>query len=245
VAGVLVEKAKTTPDAYPMTRNSITTGCNQKTNREPITNYSSDDVEQILEEVRALGAVVEVQGSGRVAKYKHLTYEWLGVDKIELAVMAELLLRGEQTVGELRGRAARMESIADLGALKPVLDSLMRKNLVISLTPEGRGQVVSHNLYKERELVELQAHYAGHVSHLDDPRAEPSSNLPPAPPARPVAATPAAQFAAPGGVTKDMFAELELEVAALRADVAKIRAEFRILQQHLGVTSAASEPGDE
>ena len=96
VVGVLVEKAKTTPDAYPMTINGITTGANQKTNRDPVMNLSSDDVEQILDELRAMTAVIEVQGSGRVAKYKHLMYEWLGVDKIELAVMADPRLTEHQ-----------------------------------------------------------------------------------------------------------------------------------------------------
>lgn len=244
VIGVLVEKAKTTPDAYPMTINGITTGCNQKTNREPLMNVSAEDVEQILDELRGLGAVIEVQGSGRVAKYKHLMYEWLGVDKIELAVMAELLLRGEQTVGELRGRAARMEAIPDLAALKPVLDSLIKKNLVISLTPEGRGQVVSHNLYKEREVLELRARYAGHVgttepSDDDGPRPAPVTTPP-----RATSATPAASFTAPS-VTKDMFAELELEVHALRADVARLRDELRSLQVELGVTPKSSEPAGE
>ena len=70
-----------------------------------------------------------IQGSGRVDKYRHLAYDWLGVDKVELAVMAELLLRGAQTVGELRGRAARMEPIKDLAELRPVLDALQAKGL--------------------------------------------------------------------------------------------------------------------
>ena len=96
VLGVLAEKAKTTPEQYPLTLNGLTTGCNQKNNRDPVTNLSTDQVEQALEELRELGAVLEVQGSGRVAKYKHCLYDWLGVDKVELAVMAELLLRGEQ-----------------------------------------------------------------------------------------------------------------------------------------------------
>ena len=69
--------------------------------------------------MRHLGASLEIQSGGRVAKYKHCLYEWLGVDKVELAVFAELLLRGEQTVGELRGRASRMEPVADLNALPP------------------------------------------------------------------------------------------------------------------------------
>lgn len=246
VFGVLVEKAKTTPDAYPMTVNGITTGCNQKTNREPLTNYSSDDIEQILEELRGVGATVEVQGSGRVAKYKHLAYDWLGVDKVEMAVMAELLLRGEQTVGELRTRAARMEPIADLAALKPVLDSLRKKNLVINLSPEGRGQVVTHNLYKERELVELKARFANYVPPAGDAGHDEAPRAAPAHVAHVMHAPPHSQATAPsaGGITRDMFAELELEVAALRADVSKLRNELRDLQQQLGVTPNAEPAGE-
>ncbi len=160
VVGVLIEKAKTTPDAYPMTLNSLTTGCNQKSNRSPQMNLSSDDVEMALDELRSIGAVVEVQTSGRVPKYRHQMYDWLGVDKVELAVMAELLLRGEQTVGELRARAARMEPISGIDQLRPVLQSLMDKKLVISLSPEGRGQIVSHGLYKDREMADLQSRAA-------------------------------------------------------------------------------------
>jgi len=115
------------------------------------------DVELALEELREMGAVVEIQGDGRVAKYKHCLYDWLGVDKVEMAVMAELMLRGEQTVGELRGRAARMEPIADLNALRPVLNSLIAKKLVLSLTPEGRGQVVTHGLYQPNEMEKATA----------------------------------------------------------------------------------------
>src|SRR5262245_65220721 len=163
VLGVLVEKAKTTPDAYPMTINGLVAGCNQKSNREPQMNLTPEDVEQTPEELRALGAVTEVQGSGRVAKYRHHAYEWLGVEKTELAVMTELLLRGEQTLGELRGRAARMEPIADLAALKPVVDSLIHKGLMIELTTPGRGQIVSHGLYKERELTEIKTQLANYV----------------------------------------------------------------------------------
>jgi uncharacterized protein YceH (UPF0502 family) len=127
VVGVLVEKAKTTPDAYPLTLNALTNGCNQKSNRHPHTELASEEVERALEELRELCAVAEIQSGGRVAKYRHYMYEWLGVDKVELAVMAELLLRGEQTIGELRGRASRMEPIPDLNALRPILDSLLAK----------------------------------------------------------------------------------------------------------------------
>jgi uncharacterized protein YceH (UPF0502 family) len=117
VLGVLIEKAKTTPAAYPMSVNAIVTGCNQKNNRDPITTLDDFGVEKALDELRNLGAVSEVDWLGRVSKYKHHAYEWLGVTRPELAVLAELLLRGAQQLGELRGRAARMEPIADLAAL--------------------------------------------------------------------------------------------------------------------------------
>jgi uncharacterized protein YceH (UPF0502 family) len=95
---------------------------------------------------------------GRVSKYKHHAYEWLGVNKPEIAVMAELLLRGPQTLGELRSRAARMEPIADSAALRPIVDALLERGLMIELTPPGRGQIVTHRLYLEPELAVLREH---------------------------------------------------------------------------------------
>jgi uncharacterized protein len=231
VLGVLIEKAKTTPDAYPMTINGIVAGCNQKNNREPVMNLSADDVEQVLEELRGMGAVTEVQGSGRVAKYRHHGYEWLGVEKTELAVMTELLLRGEQTLGELRGRAARMEPIADLTALKPVVDSLVQKGLMVELTPPGRGQVVSHALYKERELAELKTRLAGHVPA----RGAADDESPPLV-AGTVGAAAAAQTGVqvtPPGVTADEFAELSVEVAELRAELGRMKDQVQALDSKL------------
>ena len=160
VAGVLVEKAKTVPSAYPMSLNAIATAANQKNNRFPVVQLEPEQVEESLERLRLLGAVGLIQGYGRVAKYRHYLYEWLGVDKVELAVMAELLLRGAQTEGELRTRAARMEPILDLAALRPVLASLRSKGLVVSLSPEGRGHVITHALYPPRELEGLKARFA-------------------------------------------------------------------------------------
>src|SRR2546423_3663444 len=118
VVGVLVEKQKTTPEYYPMTLAAIVTACNQKSNRDPVTNYDQDDVEEALHSLRKKGAVILVEGVGRVARWKHTLYEWLKVSKVELAVLAELLLRGPQTEGDLRARASRMEPLADLPALQ-------------------------------------------------------------------------------------------------------------------------------
>lgn len=209
VLGVLVEKAKTTPDSYPMTLNAITTACNQKSNRAPQMNLASDDVELTLDELREMGAVVEVHGGGRAAKYKHLMYEWLGVEKHELAVMAELLLRGAQTLGELRSRASRMETIADLGALRPVVDSLLQKKLMIEVTPAGRGQIVTHNLYTEPELKRIREE-AG--------RAEPASST--AAPSSTAVSSSAAQSAP----SPDVLAELRKEIAELRERVERLEA---------------------
>ncbi|NIP86190.1 MAG: DUF480 domain-containing protein, partial [Planctomycetales bacterium] len=113
VAGVLIEKAKTTPAAYPLTLNALRTGCNQKSNRDPEMQLGDEQVIEAVDRLREMGAVVEVHDSGRVPKVRHRLYDWLGVDKVEIAVLAELLLRGAQTVGELRSRSARMEPLAD------------------------------------------------------------------------------------------------------------------------------------
>jgi uncharacterized protein YceH (UPF0502 family) len=204
IVGVLVEKAKTTPEQYPLTLNSLITGCNQKSNRDPQMNVDGERVETAIEDLRRIGAVIELQSGGRVAKYKHCLYEWLGVDKVELAVVAELLLRGEQTVGELRGRAARMEPIADLNVLKPVLQSLIQKGLVVELTPEGRGQVVSHALYRPQELDELKVRYRDAVVNS------------------PEESEPAAGRTSSG--KSSAIDELRAEVAELRAEVESLRA---------------------
>lgn len=209
VAGVLVEKAKTVPESYPLTLNSLTTGCNQKSNRHPLMSLNSDDVLDVIEELRILGAVTEVHDSGRALKYRHRMYEWLDVDKYEMAVMTELLLRGEQTVGELRSRAARMEPIADLAALRPILQSLTEKKLVVALTPEGRGQIVTHALYSEKEMEALKARTV----------ADPGTGETPTPAPRPAPPAP------------DVVAELRAEITALREEVAQLRAEVRELKE--------------
>lgn len=216
VLGVLVEKAKTTPDAYPLTLNALTNGCNQKSNRDPQMSLSPEDVEAALEELRAMGAVAEVQGGSRVSKYRHYVYDWLGVDKVEAAVMTELLLRGEQTLGELRGRAARMEPIADIGALRPIVESLLAKGLVLTLTPPGRGQVVTHALYRPKELEALQHLHARQAAEAES--APPSS---PAPPRTTVSAD------------ADSLESLRREVALLRGEMDQLRDLVRQLESKL------------
>ncbi|WP_321188405.1 YceH family protein [Roseiconus lacunae] len=157
VLGVLVEKAKTTPDNYPMTVAALISGCNQKSNRSPQMSLDENDVLLALDELREHGAAREIQGSGRVNKFRHAAYDWLNLDNPQAAVFTELLLRGPQTQGELRTRASRMYNLADLNAVKSVLDSLIEKDLVEALSPPGRGQTFAHKLYPHEERQYLEA----------------------------------------------------------------------------------------
>jgi uncharacterized protein YceH (UPF0502 family) len=229
VAGVLVEKAKTTPDQYPMSTNALRSGCNQKNNRYPLMDVELEDVEEALERLRAVGAATEVQGGGRVARYRHYLYEWIGVDKVELAVMAELLLRGAQTEGELRGRASRMEPIPDLTTLRAVLASLKSKGLVIALTPEGRGHVVTHALYEPRELEKVRAEFEaqGRATHDDESRPVPPAPRSTAPAHTPESAAvpPEIHHAQAAGAyaSAQSVDQLRTELDELRAQLSAVR----------------------
>lgn len=236
VVGVLIEKAKTTPEVYPLTLNALVTGCNQKSNRSPVVNYTATDVQDALEELRKLGAVSEViSEGGRVPRYKHRMYEWLGVTKEELAVMAELLLRGEQTLGELRSHVSRMEPVADLATLKGIVDRLIAKKLVTTLTPAGRGQVVCHMLYKDHELQGLRQRYAGGDISTQPPASTATSGFEShAPTNRGETVAEVATDQTARGVTADMFAELQVEVAQLQAELAQLRQRIDALEQAVG-----------
>src|SRR5262249_19051121 len=132
VLGVLVEKAKTTPDVYPLSLNSLVTGSNQKSNREPVMNLADLDIEEKIDSAQKKELVVKGTG-GRVERWRHVLYEAWQVGKVELAILAELLLRGPQTEGELRGRASRMEPIDDLESLRTTLKPLAERRLVVYL----------------------------------------------------------------------------------------------------------------
>lgn len=216
VLGVLVEKAKTSADGYPMTINALVTGCNQKSNRDPVLDLEEDDVEQSLSALKNRGLVCKVM-SGRVDKWRHLLYESWHIDKREMAVLAELLLRGTQTEGELRTRASRMEPIPDLDSLKQYLRPLLERGLVLYLTPEDRrGAVITHGFHDPAELHRLKAHFS----------AGPASVTPP--PAAAAAPTPA-----PAPRVDDRVPALESGLAALRDEVARLRADLATTRQEL------------
>ena len=157
ILGVLVEKAKTTPDAYPLSVNALVTGSNQKSYREPLMDLSESDVEEALVRAQQKGLAIKITG-GRVVRWRHHLYEAWNLSKVELAVLGELLLRGPQTEGELRGRASRMEPIDDIDALRAVLRPMAERRLVVYLTPEGRrGTVLTHGFHDPREVEALRA----------------------------------------------------------------------------------------
>ena len=224
VLGTLMEKSKTTPDAYPMTFAGLCTGCNQKSNRAPISNYSSEQVETIVDELRTIGALTIVQGLGRNTKVRHYAYNWLAISKVEAAVMTELLLRGEQTMGELRTRAARMEPINDLQHMTELFNELKRRNLVVELSPPGRGQIVSHNLYPEWELEQVRKSVAAGITAMGD-AVEPTSS-----PNRMSASSSVA-----GPDSSRRIQELESEMEQLKDSVNDLQTRLSRLEKDLGV----------
>lgn len=125
VLGVLVEKALTTPGQYPLSLNAITVGCGQKNNRNPVSDMSEDRVLDAIDGLRAKGLVREAMMTGsRVSKYRHTARETLAVSIEQLVVLVELLLRGPQTLGELRQNASRMHPIESLEACEATVGSL-------------------------------------------------------------------------------------------------------------------------
>src|SRR5439155_1892847 len=132
--------------------------CNQKSNRDPVLNLSDLEVEEALLAAQKNGLVIRITGSGRVVRWRHELYKVWNLNKVELAVLGELLLRGPQTEGELRGRASRMEPIEDLDSLRNTLKPLAERRLVIYLTPEGRrGTIVTHGFHSTEEVEQLRA----------------------------------------------------------------------------------------
>jgi uncharacterized protein YceH (UPF0502 family) len=129
VLGTLIEKAMTTPGQYPLSLNSLVTGVNQKNNRDPVVEIDEDGAMRAVDGLRAKGLARDVTFTGsRVEKFRHTAGEGLDLRPPELAILAELLLRGPQTVGELRGRASRMQAFDSLEAVEGVLQGLSTRS---------------------------------------------------------------------------------------------------------------------
>jgi len=136
VFGVLIEKALTTPEQYPLTLNAVTNGANQKSNRDPVLSLDEAEVDGALRRLEGKYMVRKVfPGNSRVEKYCHNGTDALNLDAKGLAVLAELLMRGPQTPGDLRARANRMAPLPTLGDLMTVLDLLIARGFARRLDP--------------------------------------------------------------------------------------------------------------
>lgn len=205
VLGAMIEKEITTPDYYPLTLNALVAACNQKSNRDPVMALSADQVQKALASLRDKRMALQVMTpEERVPKFRQSWTAVAGIMPDEKAVMAELLLRGSQTLGELRGRCARMHEFVDLNQVQLTLDGLMEREdgALVMLMPRQAG-------FKERRY----AHLLGGPVAVEDALADPFTE----PDARPAAAPPAP--AQPS------------ELDALRAEVAELRESLADLQR--------------
>lgn len=125
VLGTLIEKETTTPEYYPMSLNALVAACNQKTNRWPVTEYGDDDVINGIEGLKLRGYAASISGGSRVTKYAQRFTEKLNLGRRETAILCVLMLRGPQTVGEIKGRTERLYEFADLEETETVLRKMM------------------------------------------------------------------------------------------------------------------------
>jgi len=168
VLGCLIEKELTTPEYYPLTLNSLTNACNQKSNRDPAMNLVEEEVVRALDSLRFKQLAVLSADGGRVPKYRHLMAEKFGLMPSEQAIICELLVRGTQTVGELRTRGERMHQFSDLAAVEEVLQELMaRETPLITLIPRQPGQ-------KEGRYAQLFSGIPVNNEGSSEPRPEPA-----------------------------------------------------------------------
>ncbi len=219
VLGVLLEKAFTTPDQYPLTLKATTSGCNQKNNRDPASSYDEDAVHQTLEELREIGFVgVLHTESGRTERYRHYMRHRTKLTEPQLAIMTELMLRGKQQLGELRTRASRMVPIESQDDLRDVLQALAALGLVRSNGPlDRRGIEVDHSLYPGGENHDALSTFV--------------EETPPAAVSRPVAPvmTTPVERPQPAAVDQSRSSALAAEVESLRDEVRELRQKFEAM----------------
>jgi len=206
ILGCLVEKQLATPNAYPLTLHALVTAANQATNRDPVVTYDEAEVVDALQALRKKGAVRVVLGSGhRAEKYRHVLDDHWGLDEQHRAVLAVMMLRGPQTVGELRQRTERLARFDSLAEVEQVLRLLATREEPFARRLErapGQKEARWVELFSG-EAAALEA--AARTERVDDDEGEPIRSRP--------AATDA----------------LRDEVAALREEVAALREEIRSL----------------
>lgn len=203
VVGCLVEKDLATPEYYPLTLNALTNACNQKSNREPVMLLEETDVVRALDGLRQKQMAHQSAEGVRAAKYCHNLEGLLNLDPEDLAILAELLLRGPQTVGELRNRAERMHPVGDLQSVEVLLQNLMeRDEPLVTRLPRQPGR-------KEHRF----AHLLSGIPELDE-----TSTLPTEPARQQVAAE------------NERIARLEDEIASMRLELDDVRNQLKAFQ---------------
>jgi uncharacterized protein YceH (UPF0502 family) len=211
VVGCLIEKQRTTPDAYPLSLNALRLACNQSTNRDPVVDYDEATVSEALRRLALRGWTRLTSGAGsRARKYRHLLPEALDLDPAEVSLLGVLMLRGPQTPGELKQRSARLHDFADLAAIHATLDRLVERDLV---TRQERrpGQ-------KEERYEQLLGDGDGEGGAAPaEAGASEAAEAPATPAAEPSAA------AQPPEPEDDRLTRLERQVAELRSDLARLR----------------------
>jgi uncharacterized protein len=211
VLGCLIEKQRTTPDTYPLSLNALRLACNQATNRDPVVDYDESTIRSALDRLARKGWTRLASGPGsRVAKFRHLLEEALGLTPSELALLAVLMLRGPQTVGELRTRSERLYPFPSLEDVERTLAALAGRELVVR-QPRRPGQ-------KE----ERWAHLLGDEER---PEAPPPSEVPLEEPERPLVAEPPADDRV--GELEERVGELTEMVEWLRREVVALRDDLR------------------
>lgn len=214
VLGVLIEKGFTTPDQYPLTLKAATSGCNQKNNRDPVTNYPEEAIEEALDELRGMGLVATVHtDGGRTERFRHYVRKRIAISEEQLAILGELLLRGRQQVGELRARASRMYAIESLEDLRRELKGMQDQGWIQTNGPlDRRGVELDHTFYEETENRRMTYQEEGPVERTSSP----------APAAAPSAVAPAPRS---GDVEslKDRIADLESRLAEVEDQLARLR----------------------
>jgi uncharacterized protein YceH (UPF0502 family) len=234
VLGVLVEKAFTTPEYYPLTLKAATAGCNQKSNRAPVASYTEDDVQDVLDELRELGlAGVVHTASGRTERFRHYLRHRITLTEPQLAILTELILRGRQSLGELRTRAGRMATIDSLGTLRDELRGLIDLGLVQAGGQlERRGIEVDHNLYRAGE-----AEGFPQTTQTASATASPASVSTSTATERPVSAPENVPAAAPS-LSDETATRLESEIERLRNDNRTLRDDIESLRESVDAMQA-------
>lgn len=200
VLGSLIEKQVTTPEYYPLTLNALTLACNQKNNRNPVTAYTENQVSEALESLREKNLAYVFYGStSRVPKYKHVMPEVMHVNPAETALLCALMLRGAQTLGELRGNASRLHDFSSLEEVEKTLNELMTRDadpLVVRL-PRQPGQKDARFTHLLSGEIDVEALAAESERPLTPRRAAP-----------------------------DQLERLEQKVAALTVEIEQLKEQF-------------------